>query len=434
MNNLIIGNIALCGLIILILLRAPIAIALGLVGFFGNCLLMGFEASIVQLQLVIWELGNNFTLITLPLFIWMGQLAYETGIGKDLYKGLNIWIGRLPGGLAIASITSSAGFGSITGSSIATVTTIGKIILPEMQRYHYDPKLASGSIASAGVLAILIPPSIPLVFYATWTETSIADLFLAGIIPGILLTLMFSTYAFIYALAHPQSAPRTQAYAWQQKRQALLHLAPVGSIILTVLISIYSGIATPTEAAGIGVMAIFILGSIQQRLNKKNIMASISHSASLSTNIFMLLVGGLLFSRFMAQTEIIAALIQSISQLQLSAYLIIAAILLMYLILGAILDTFGMIVLTLPLVYPLIISLGFDPIWFGIFLVMMIELSLITPPIGLNVFILQRLAPYIPLNTIYRGTLPFVFITLLLVIIIVCFPEVVTWLPQQLKD
>jgi tripartite ATP-independent transporter DctM subunit len=414
------------------MMRIPIAVALTLVGFIGNSLLMGLDASLAQLHLILWELGNNFLLITIPLFIWMGHLAHASNMGADLYKGLNIWLGRLPGGLAIASITSSASFGSVTGSSIATVSTIGKILLPEIQKHNHNLKLATGSIASAGVLAILIPPSIPLVFYATWTETSIADLFLAGIVPGLALTLMFSIYALIYSLFNPD-LQRMPASSFKDKLYALAYLLPAISIISLILLSIFFGIATPSEAAAIGVAGIFIFGLAKKRLTRKNTLKSINQSATLSSNIFLLLVGGLFFSRFIAQTGIIEQAVNAIILIELPSFIIFLGIILLYLILGAVLDTFGMIVLTLPLVYPLVISLGFDPIWFGIFLVLMIEVSLITPPIGLNVFVLQRLANNISLASIFYGCLPFVIITLLLAILIIKYPMIVMWLPEQVS-
>lgn len=428
-----IGISAVFCLFILIMMRIPIAVALALVGFIGNSLLMGLDASLAQLHLILWELGNNFLLITIPLFIWMGHLAHASNMGADLYKGLNTWLGRLPGGLAIASITSSASFGSVTGSSIATVSTIGKILLPEIQKNNHSLKLATGSIASAGVLAILIPPSIPLVFYATWTETSIADLFLAGIVPGLILTLMFSIYAFIYSILNPDNQQAEPASSFKDKLYALAYLLPAISIISLILLSIFFGIATPSEAAAIGIAGILVYGLIKKRLTRKNTLNSINQSATLSSNIFLLLVGGLFFSRFIAQTGIIEQAVNTIILIELSSFVIFLGIILLYLILGAVLDTFGMIVLTLPLVYPLVISLGFDPIWFGIFLVLMIEVSLITPPIGLNVFVLQRLANNISLATIFYGCLPFVIITLLLAILIIKYPMIVMWLPEQIN-
>lgn len=428
-----IGLFAIGLLLVLIVIRVPIAIALILIGFAGNAWLQGLLPAITQFQLVTWEIAGNFILITVPLFVWMGQLAHATEMGKDLFYSFSAWVGRAPGGLAVTSIFSSATFGAVTGSSIATVMAMGNMLMPEMKRFRYDPGLAAGSLASGGVLAILIPPSIPLVFYGAWTETSIGDLFVAGIIPGLLLTLLFSAYILIHCARNPTLGPKADAVTWKQKWHSLLFLLPALSVLGVVLGSIYAGIATPTEAAAVGVMGVLLIGVAKRRLTLKKLQTSIAQSASASCNIFLLLLGGVFFSRFLAQTEITESLIHAIAALSLSPYIIIALLVLMYLVLGAVLDTFGMILLTLPFVFPLVLSLGYDPVWFGIFIVMMIELSLITPPIGLNVFVMQRIVPETSLATIFRGTLPFVCLTLLMVVLLVIFPEIALWLPEKMK-
>jgi len=429
-----IGGVSIVLLLVLILLRIPIGIALVIAGFIGNAVFLGFHSAIVQFQLVTWEVATNFVLITLPLFVWMGQLAESTDMGKDLYSSFHKWFGRAPGGLAITSIASSAGFGAITGSSVATVSAMGNMLMPEMKRYRYDSGLATGSLASAGVLAILIPPSVPLVFYGAWTETSLGDLFIAGIVPGIMLALLFILYVCLHCSIKPSLAPKGEHFTWSAKLHSLIHLLPILSVMLMVLLSLYFGIATPTEAAAVGVAGVFVVGLIRRRINLKVVLGSISQSAALSTNIFVLFLGGMFFSRFMAQTDLTQSMISSISALTLPPYLIMMMIVLMYLFLGAILDTFGMIILTLPFVFPLVLSLGFDPVWFGIFVVMMIELSLITPPIGINVFVMQSVVPDIPLSTIYQGSIPFVLLTLLMVALLIAFPEIALWLPAQMKS
>lgn len=428
-----VGLLAIAILLLLILLRVPVAIALILIGFAGNGLLQGVVPAITQLQLVTWEVAGNFAMLTIPMFVWMGQLAHTTGLGRDVFYSFSTWIGRAPGGLAVTSIVSSASFGAVTGSSIATVMAMGNVLMPEMKRYRYNTALAAGSLASGGVLAILIPPSIPLVFYGAWTETSIGDLFMAGIVPGLLLTFLFSAYVLIHCKLNPALGPKTEAVSWAQKWASLRYLLPASAVMLFVLGSIYTGIATPTEAAAAGVVGVMIIGALTHRLTLKNLMQSIEQSASASCNIFLLLLGGVFFSRFIAQTGITESLITTIAELDVSPYVIIAALVLMYLILGAVLDTFGMILLTLPFVFPLILSLGYDPVWFGIFIVMMIELSLITPPIGINVFVMHRIIPETSIETIFRGTFPFVLLTLVAIVLLVAFPEIALWLPAAMK-
>ena len=432
MSEQSLGLLALSSMLLMIVVRVPIAISMLLTGLAGNVYIQGVEATLVQFQLVIWDIATNFILIALPLFIWMGQLGYRSGIGEDLYRCFYKWFGRRPGGLAVSSVVSSATFGAITGSSIATVMTMGKMLMPEMKRYGYSSGLASGSIASAGVLAILIPPSIPLVFYGVWTETSINDLFIAGIIPGLLLTIMFSLFIRIYCYFNPSSGPPGEYYPLSEKLASLVTLLPALVVVILVLGSIYSGIATTSEAAAVGVAGIMFVALFKRRLSVKIVKESIGESSKLSSNIFLLLLGGGIFSRFLVQTDLTSAWVQSISEMGLSPYLVMAALVLMYLLLGAILDTFGMIILTLPFVLPLVLSMGVDKVWFGIFIVLMIELSLITPPIGLNVIVMKQVVPGVSLLDIYKGSLPFVVICLLMVLLLVIFPEIALWLPSKM--
>ncbi|MCG8311873.1 MAG: TRAP transporter large permease [Pseudomonadales bacterium] len=424
------GIVAVSCLIVLVLVRVPISVALLLTGFVGSVVLQGWEPSIVQLQLVIWELVGSFVLITLPLFIWMGQLAHGAKLGEDLYLCLDKWLGRFPGGLAIAAIFSSAGFGAVTGSSVATVAAVGKSLLPELKRFGYSPAVASGSLASAGVLAILIPPSVPLVFYSAWTETSLGDLFLAGIVPGVLLTFLFAGYVFVHCWLAGSGAKVEITHSWRERLLSLQKLLPIISIMVIVMGSIYSGIASPTEAAAVGVLSVLIIALLSRRLTIEVVKTSIEQSALLSTNILLLLLSGLYFSRFLVQTGINEQLVNAIVALNWPPIALLLALVLMYLLLGAVLDTFGLIILTLPFVFPVVIAMGFDAVWFGVFIVMMIELALITPPIGINVFVLHRLDPNNSLRTIYKGTLPFVLLSLLLVVILILFPEMAMWLPS----
>jgi tripartite ATP-independent transporter DctM subunit len=428
-----IGVSAVVIMTIMILMRVPIAVSMLITGVAGNIYFQSFGATLVQFQLLTWEVATNFILISLPLFIWMGQLGYSSGVGRDLYHCFYKWFGHRPGGLAVASTVSTASFGAITGSSVATVMTMGKMLMPEMKRYNYSPSLASGSLASAGVLAILIPPSVPLVFYGVWTETSIGDLFLAGVIPGILLTLLFSGYIWIYCFFKPSAGPVGEKFPLSEKLHSLMSLLPFLSVMFLVLGSIYGGIATTTEAAAVGVAGMLLVALFKRRLNKQVLKESIGESTKLSSNIFLLLLGGGVFSRFLVQTDLTNSLIVSVTDMHLSPYLVLGMLVLMYLVLGAIIDTFGMIILTLPLVFPLIISMGIDPVWFGVFIVMMIELALITPPIGLNVIVMKQVVPGVALMDIYKGTFPFVLLCLFMVVVLIIFPDIALWLPQKIK-
>lgn len=427
------GIVSVASFLLLALLRVPVGVALALIGCTGIASLQGWWPAITQLQMISWDLSRNYVLITLPLFVLMGQLASATGLGRDLYQTFHVWFGRAPGGLAATAVISSAGFGAITGSSVASVVTIGQMLLPEMQRYRYDQALATGSLAASGVLAILIPPSIPMVFFGVWTETSIGDLFVAGVLPGLLLTVMFTGYVMIRCALRPTLGPAGPAFSLRAKATATLALLPTLSVFFLVILSIYRGVATPTEAAAVGVAAILILGLIRRTLTVASIKDSLKQSAAVSCDIFLLFIGGMLFGRYLSQTELITAWVNSIGQLQLAAPLLVALLVGLYLVLGAVLEGFSMIMLTLPFVVPLLTAAGYDPLWQGIFIVIMIELSLMTPPIGLNVMMLHRLTQSTSLAVIYRGTLPFAGLTLLLVVLIALFPEIVSWLPRHMK-
>lgn len=428
------GAVSIAGFLLLALLRVPLGVSLTLVGSAGIASLQGWLPAITQLQMISWDLTRHYVLITLPLFVLMGQLASASGLGRDLYQTFHVWFGRTPGGLAATAVVSSAGFGAITGSSVAAVVTVGQMLLPEMQRYRYDQALATGSLAAAGVLAILIPPSIPMVFFGLWTETSIGDLFMAGVLPGLVLTALFTAYVLILCAIKPSLGPAGPAFSLATKLRATLTLLPTLSVFFLVVVSIYQGIATPTEAAAVGVAAILLLGLARRSLTLASIKTSLQQSTAVSCDIFLLLIGGMLFGRYLSQTELVTAWVNSIGALALPPPLLITLLVGLYLVLGAVLEGFSMIMLTLPFVVPLMTAAGYDSLWQGIFIVIMIELSLMTPPIGLNVMMLHRLTQTTPLAVIYRGTLPFAGLTLVLVMLIALFPSLVSWLPHYLKQ
>lgn len=433
MDPAIIGIVAMIAVLALIFFGVPIAFALGVVGVIGNGIMIGWPQTALQTQLIAWEVGTNFLFVAAPLFLFMGQLVYHTGVASDMYDAIYKWFGRLPGGLAVTSTVASAGFGAVTGSSIAAVATMGTMVMPEMKKYRYDMGLATGSIASAGTLAILIPPSIALVFYGVWTETSIGALFMAGIIPGLVMAALFCTWIIIRCIVDPEAGPRGPRFPWPERFASLIKLAPTAVIFGIVLGGIYGGIFTPTEASAIGSIGVIAVAAAMRRLTWTALKDSFDQAAVLSAMIYAIFVGGILISRFLVQTDITPSLIAFIGNLEVNRYVIILLFAVMYIVLGAILDTFGMIILTLPFVFPLILSLGFDRVWFGIFLTLMIELALITPPIGLNVYVMKRVAPDVPLTTIFRGAAPFAVVTVLVVFLITAFPGLALWLPSTMN-
>lgn len=433
MDPLFIGLAAILIMVALIVWGIPIAFALVIVGIGGNSILLGPSQAATQLTLIAWETGTNFLLIAIPLFIFMGQLTYHTGLATDMYEVVYKWFGRVPGGVAVTATISSAGFGAVTGSSITTIATMGSMVMPEMARYNYDPRLASGSIAAAGALAILIPPSIPMVVFGVWTETSIARLFIAGIIPGIIMAVLFAAYIIVRCTITPSMGPRGPRFSAADKWRSLFKLTPVILIFLSVLGGIYGGIVTPTEASAVGCVAVAVIALFMGRLTLKRLKTALNQAAAITGILFFVVIGGIYMSRFLVLTKLTPSAVDFIVSLDLGRYGVIAMLVLLYLFLGTFLETFGLLVLTLPFVMPVFASLGFDQVWVGIFLVLMIEIALITPPVGLNVYVMHKVAPDIPLTDIFRGSAPFVLITLAAVALFTVAPGIVLWLPNLMN-
>ena len=432
MDPFAVGILSIILMITLTFIGVPIALGLLCIGAVGNLYLMGLPQTTMQVHMITWETGTNFLLIAVPCFIFMGQLVYHTEIAADLYDFVHKWLGRLPGGLAVTGVFTSAGFGAVTGSSVAAIATMGIMVMPQMKKYNYDMRLATGSLASAGTLAIMIPPSIPMVIYGVWTETSIGKLFVAGIIPGIILATSFCALIVIRCIINKDLGPSGPSYSWYERCTSLIKLLPTAIIFLIVLGGIYGGIFTPTEASAIGAVGILVLALIMRRLTWVRLKDSLWQTGEISAMIYAILIGGVMFSRLLVQTDVTPTLVNYIGGLQVSAYSIIFLFSLMFLLLGAVLDTFGMLILTLPLVFPISQQLGFDPVWFGIYMTVMMEIAMLTPPIGLNVFVMQRVVDEVPLSDIFKGVLPFVLICIGVVVIITLFPQLVLWLPSTM--
>ncbi len=431
MDPTIIGIIGLVAMLGLIALGIPIAVSLLSVGTIGLIVMGGSIFAETQLVLNLMDQGTNFALTAIPLYLLMGQLVYRTGLATDLYDCIYKWVGRFPGGLAIASVIASAGFGAVSGGSASSVVTLGPMCMPEMRKFKYDGALAAGSIASAGTLGILIPPSIFMVAYGVWTETSIGALFIAGIVPGIIMTIAFTALVYVRCKRNPKLGPLGEAFPLSVKLRVLVRLLPILVIFGLIIGGIYGGVFDPTEAAAIGVVGVFVVAGVMGRLSGSALKEALWGTSRTSVMIFLILFGGHVVSRFLVLTEITSRLVQFITQFQLSAVGLIVCFTLMYLVLGMVLDIWAMLILTVPFVFPVIVAHGIDPIWFGVYLIIMCELAAITPPIGLNVYIMARVAPEVPVGRIFWGVMPFFFTALGVVALLVAFPELVTWLPAQ---
>ncbi|HSG65037.1 MAG TPA: TRAP transporter large permease, partial [Gammaproteobacteria bacterium] len=431
MDLIIYGFAGVAVLLGLLAIGVPIAFAMAFTGLVGLWIVDGPASTMAQIALVPWEHGRDFVFVTVPLFVLMGQLFYHAGLASDLYDGLRKWVGRVPGGLAIASVLACGGFGAVTGSSIATVATMGTIVMPEMRRYQYNPRLATGALAASGTLGILIPPSLIFIFYGVMTETSIGALFIAGIVPGVITALMFSAIILARCVRHPELGPKGPAASWRERFGSLTRLGPVTALFLLIVGGIYVGIFTPTEAAGVGCVGVLVTAAMRRKLSRAAAAAALRGTALISSMIFAIIVGGYLIARFLAITGVTDFLVDAIIAAELGRIALLLMLVVLYFVLGAMLDVFGMLVLTIPFVFPVVTEIGIDPVWFGVFVVIMAELALVTPPIGANVFIMRRVAPEVPMEEIFLGVFPFVIGELGVLALLIAFPDLALWLVEQ---
>ena len=428
MEHIVIGYLGLAIMIVLIFAGVPIAFALGTVGIGGIVMVMGVQQALSQSTLVYFHEGTNFVLIAVPMFMLMGNIANHTGIAAGLFRATANTLGRFPGGLAIASVFGCAGFGAISGSSTATVLTMGRIVMPELKRYGYDQELGAGALSAAGTLGILIPPSLILIFYGVLTENSIGDLFIAGIVPGLLTVVLFSALIIIIATLNPEKAPPIPRPAAKETALSLIEALPILALFTLIIGGIYLGVFTPTEASGIAVVGVIFYGLISRKLTWGAMREALTETITTSAMLFTIILSGYIVTRFIAVTGITQNMIDFVQAMNLGPYQFIIVITILYLILGCALDVFAMLIRTVPLIYPIILHYGIDPIWFGIYIVVMAEIALITPPLGLNIFVMNSIAPDITLMRIFKGVMPFVLIELMVVALLTAFPIIALYL------
>jgi tripartite ATP-independent transporter DctM subunit len=378
----------------------------------------------------VWATIEKWEYVALPLFILMGEILYRSGISEKLFKSLVPWLYRLPGGLLLMNIVSCTLFAAVSGSSAATTATVGRITLAEFDKLGYDRRLAMGSLAGAGTLGFLIPPSLIMIVYAILAEVSIGKMFMAGILPGLLLSGIYSCYIIYRGIRNPAIAPRTQeSYSWKERLVGLKDLAPTLILILMVLGSIYGGVATPTEAAALGVLGATVFAFLNRQMNFKILFECLVGAVKTNAMIMMIVVGAGFLSRVMGFLGIPAAITRTITELGLSPYMLMILLGVFYVILGCLLDGFSIVVMTLPIALPMVTAAGFDPIWFGIYLILMVEVSQITPPVGFNLFVIQGLTDE-PIIQVAKYALPFFFLMLLTTAILTIFPKIALFLPN----
>jgi len=406
-----------------------VGFSLYIVGFIGMILFSSLPAG-NNMASSLWATCEKWEYVALPLFILMGEILYRSGISEKLFKSLVPWLYRLPGGLLLMNIISCTLFAAVSGSSAATTATVGRITLAEFDKLGYDKRLAMGSLAGAGTLGFLIPPSLIMIVYAILAEVSIGKMFMAGVLPGLLLAGIYSSYIIYRGIKNPEIAPRTQeSYSWKERIVGLKDIAPVLILILMVLGSIYGGFATPTEAAALGVFGATLFAYINRQMNKKVMFECLIGAVKTNAMIMLIVVGAGFLSRVMGFLGIPAAITTAITELNLSPYMLMLLLGGFYIILGCLLDGFSIVVMTLPIALPMVTAAGFDPIWFGIYLILMVEVSQITPPVGFNLFVIQGLTGE-PILNIAKYAFPFFLLMLLTTAIITIFPEIALILPK----
>ncbi len=420
------GFLALFGLMAL---RVPVGVAMGLVGLGGFAAITGWKPALNQLAIAPLRTITDYNTSLIPMFVLMGVFATRTGISSELFRAGQAWLGHKRGGLALATISACAGFAAISGSSVATAATMSKVALPEMRRAGYSDRLATGVVAGGGTLGILIPPSVVLAVYAFITEQNVGELFIAGIIPGLLAVLM---YMATVRIAFGRELPSGERVSLPDRLRSLTGIWAVMLLFIAIIGGIYGGIVTPTEAASAGAVLTALIGIARGRLNLRDMRTCLIEALRTSVSIYTILMGAMLFGYFLAITQTPQKITAWLAGLDIGAYPTLALILVFFLIMGCILDAMAMIILLVPIVYPVIVQLGFDPVWFGIVVVMTVELGLITPPIGMNVFVINAIARDTSLVTIFRGVMPFVAVDILRLAIIVALPGIVLWLPHTM--
>ena len=414
----------------LLLMRLPIGFALGLAGTVGFGWIVGFSPALKSAGSIASDTVLSYDYAVIPMFILMGNLVSRSGISDDLYRASYVWLGGMRGGLALATIASCGGFSAVCGSSIATAATMAKVAVPPMRRYNYADKLAAGSVAAGGTLGILIPPSVALILYGVMTETDIGKLFAAGVIPGLVGILFYMIAVYIWVSISPEVGPRGPGHSMREKFYALKGVAGITLLFALVMGGLYVGLFTPTEAAGIGSGGALLIALARGRLNVRSFLDVIYDSARTSVALLTILIGAILFSNFINVARVPQELGLWVGSLDVAPIVVILTIVGIYVVLGCFLESISMMLLTVPIFYPIVAELGYDLIWFGIIVIVASEIGLITPPMGMNIFVIRGALPEIPMMTMYRGVVPFIVADIFRAGVIIFIPALSLWLPS----
>lgn len=425
-----IGLIGILVMLALFFAGLPIGFGMGIIGFAGIWYLTSANAMATMTGAIPYNLVSKYTFCVLPLFYLMANICLHSGLSKDLFAMVYKWIGRMPGGLSAAAIGAATIFGAVSASVVATSLTIGLVALPEMKRYKYQDELATACVAAGGVLGILIPPSATLIIYGIMTEQSIGELFIAGIIPGIILCIMFMMMIVGRCLINPTLGPRGPSFPLKEKVKSVGSTIEMLLLIVLVIGGLIIGWFTPTEAGAVGAAGAIAFSLIRRRLKWQGFKAALIETASGVGMVYMLLIGAFLFSGFLALSTIPMQTAEIISELALPNVVVIILIIIVYLILGCFIDALPMILLTIPVFYPIILKLSLDPIWFGIIIVLVVGMGVITPPVGICVYVIAGVAKDVPMGAIFKGIVPFLIVEIIFTAILIAFPQIATFLPS----
>lgn len=427
MASEVIGAIGLGLLLVLMVLRVPVALTMLIVGVVGFAQVISWDAAIAQLKTVPVEVLTNYSFSAVPMFILMGVLAAHSGMAGKLFLSARTICGGWKGGLAIAAVGSCGIFSAISGSSLATASTMTRVALPEMERYGYNRGLATGALAAGGTLGIMIPPSIALLIYAILTEQSVGDMFMAGLVPGLMGLVMYALTVTVVMRLKPSMAVAGEPTSWKEKLASLSGLIPFFAVFLVMILGIYFGAFTPTEGASVGAFAT-LLYALAKGMRGAELWHSVQETLALSTVVFFMLVGAETLGYFISVSRISFSISDLLYSMDLAPFVVVLCILLLYFVLGMFMDAIAMLVITVPVVFPIIVSLGIDPVWFGIITVLTVELGLITPPVGMNVFVIKAMAPHVGLGEIFKGVMPFIVSDFLRLALLLAFPVLSTYL------
>ncbi|MBW2544023.1 MAG: TRAP transporter large permease [Deltaproteobacteria bacterium] len=433
MSPTITGLVGIAALFILIFLRIPVGFVMAAVGFLGFGYIVSFDAAMNMLAKDLFSVFGSYSLTVIPLFVLMGQLAYHSGISKRLFNSAYKFIGHWPGGLAIATVGACAAFAAICGSTNATAATMGAATLPEMKRYNYKPELATGVVAAGGSLGILIPPSVIFIVYGILTEQSIGRLFMAGLLPGLILVLLFILAIVVWTRMRPELGPKGPKAPLREKLASLSGLIETLLLFLLIMGGLFRGFFTPTEAGAIGACGTLLLALVGRNLTMKGFIAAIFETTRISCMILVIVAGATIFGHFLAVTRIPFDIANGVSEIQLPRYAVMLIIIMVYLIGGCVIDSLALIMLTIPIFYPVVLFLGYDPIWFGVIIVLVTQIGVITPPVGINVYVVSGVAKDVPLHIIFKGVLPFLAALIIGTLLLIPFPQIALFLPGLMR-